>query len=149
VTQPGEYSSHAITTRIRGNALIVQTSIGSRTKVMAELVSSGSIDDWFRKHRSDVTKVINDGEFTYVSFLTAGRPICTVVEMDGADTSSDLRMPKVVEVLANDELRMEMSMSPRLQLATSTQPLAEDSQAPLAKLTFFEYDPGSPGTSGQ
>ncbi|WP_428307689.1 hypothetical protein [Lacipirellula sp.] len=141
ITQPGQYLTHAITTRIRDNVLTVQTTIGSRTKVMAELLSSGPLDDWLSEHKFEIEGVMSDYSFDFVSFLTAGYPICTVVEMNGAEKSADLRMPKVVAVLGSDELQMELEMSARVREATVQPSIAEDSGTVRPKLTFFEFAP--------
>lgn len=84
---------------------------------------------------------------TFVAFLTAGYPNCTVVEMLKHRESLHLYMPTTVLTNDDGQLSAEMSLSPALAAAVDEPEVGlVNGQLPL-RVTFFKYE--APGPANQ
>lgn len=93
VRQPGAYWCKQVVCCIRANALLIESGVTGTTKLLAEALSGG-VSDYHRTCAIDeLREMIVGSRYDYVTFLTAGMPVCVVVAMEKHHESKHLRMP--------------------------------------------------------
>jgi hypothetical protein len=139
--QPGAYLISMVSTSVRENVVIARSELTQQIVVRANSLSGGLDAEWMAKWRPHLLERVMLGAYQYVTFLTAGLPNCTVVEMGKHSASGDLIMPTREDLLAVTETRIvDFTISPRLKSAITAHASNSDGVG-IPTMTFFEYTP--------
>jgi hypothetical protein len=121
--------------------VIVKSGIKKGIVLLANTFSVGFSPEWRSKWSSYLAENHELAAYDFVTFLTAGYPNCTVVEMLKQKESLHLYMPTMVLAKEDGQLRGEAALSPMLAAAVD-EPEKDLVDGQLrTRVTFFKYEP--------
>jgi hypothetical protein len=141
IRQPGNYWTKLVATSIRDDAVVVKSGINKEVVLLANTLSVGFTSTWMSKWSSHLTENHELADYDFVTFLTAGYPNCTVVEMLKQKQSLHLRMPTTARANDGGRLYAEMELSQTLATAVDAAELEAVNGQLRPRVTFFEYEP--------
>ena len=140
VRQPGEFWTLPVSTSIRDDAVIIKSGITTSATILANTLNVGfDHEQWMTKWSPYVLQGFELTSHDFVTFLTAGVPNCTIVEMLGHATSFHLHMPISVSHTASDQPYGEMSLSPDLKNAVDEPEVDPNTGQTRMRVTFYPY----------
>jgi hypothetical protein len=141
IRQPDNYWIEHVATAIRDDVVIVKSGIKKGIVLLANTFSVGFSPEWRSKWSSYLAENHELAAYDFVTFLTAGYPNCTVVEMLKQKESLHLYMPTMVLAKEDGQLRGEAALSPMLAAAVD-EPEKDLVDGQLrTRVTFFKYEP--------